>query len=126
MDRVERPLSPHLQVYRPQITSVLSIVHRATGVTLSLGVLLLAYWLVCAASGEQAYDRAHRLLSSGWIKVLYAGLAFCFFYHLANGVRHLFWDLGLGLEPEQYKASGWAVIVFAAAATAAYSLLVIV
>ena len=125
MDRLERPLSPHLQVYRPQITSVLSIFHRASGVALSLGVVVLAYWLLSAASGEAAYNDAAQLLGSLWFKLCYVGWCFCFFYHLANGIRHLLWDVGLGLEPEQYQASGWAVVVVALAASAGYSLLVI-
>ena len=125
MDRLERPLSPHLQVYRPQITSVLSIFHRASGVALSLGVVVLAYWLLSAASGEAAYNDAAQLLGSLWFKLCYVGWCFCFFYHLANGIRHLLWDVGLGLEPEQYQVSGWAVVGVALAASAGYSLLVI-
>jgi len=125
MDRLERPLSPHLQVYRPQITSVLSIFHRASGVALSLGVVVLAYWLLSVAGGEAAYNDAAQLLGSVWFKLCYVGWCFCFFYHLANGIRHLFWDVGLGLEPEQYQVSGWAVVGVAIAASAGYSLLVI-
>lgn len=125
MDRLERPLSPHLQVYRPQITSVLSIFHRASGVALSLGVVVLAYWLLSVASGEAAYNDAAQLLGSVWLKLCYVGWCVCFFYHLANGIRHLFWDVGLGLEPEQYQLSGWAVVGVALAASAGYSLLVI-
>ncbi len=122
MDRVERPLSPHLQVYRPQITSVLSILHRLTGLALSAGVLVLAYWLVALAGGPVAYDQAAAILNVVWLKVCYSGWAFCFFYHLANGVRHLVWDLGLGFELKQIRASGWTVLVVAAVATAAFSL----
>ncbi len=122
MDRVERPLSPHLQVYRPQITSVLSILHRITGLALSAGMLVLVYWLVSLAGGPAAYDSAAALLATGWLKVCYAGLSFCFFYHLANGVRHLIWDIGLGFEPGQIRASGWTVLVIAFVASAAFSL----
>ncbi len=124
-DRVERPLSPHLQIYRPEITSVLSILHRATGLGLSLGLLVLAYWLMAAAGGEADYADAAALLGSGWAKICYAGWAFCFFYHLANGIRHLFWDMGIGLEPAQYRVSGWTVVLTSAAVTVVYSLLVI-
>ena len=113
MDRVERPLSPHLQVYRPQITSVLSILHRATGVALSLGLVILVYWLLCLASGPAAYTEAQSLLGSGLLKLCYAGWAFCFFYHLANGIRHLFWDIGRGFEKRRAKITGWAVVVVA-------------
>jgi succinate dehydrogenase / fumarate reductase cytochrome b subunit len=122
MDRVERPLSPHLQVYRPQITSVLSILHRATGLALSIGLLVLAYWMIALASGPAAYEQAAAVLSSGWLKLCYAGWSFCFFYHLSNGVRHLAWDIGLGFERRQIRASGWAVVVVALAASTAFSL----
>ncbi len=122
MDRVERPLSPHLQVYRPQITSVLSILHRLTGLALSVGLLVLAYWLIALAGGPAAYDQAAPILAVGWLKVCYAGWSFCFFYHLANGVRHLVWDIGLGFDPGQIRASGWTVLVVAVVATAAFSL----
>ncbi len=122
MDKVERPLSPHLQVYRPQITSVLSILHRTTGLALSAGLLVLAYWLVALAGGPVAYDQAAAILNLGWLKLCYAGWSFCFFFHLANGIRHLVWDLGLGFEPRQIRASGWTALVVAAAATTAFSL----
>jgi len=125
MDRVERPLSPHLQVYRPQITSVLSILHRATGVALSLGLIVLVYWLLRLASGPAAYAQTQALLGSGLLKLCYAGWAFCFFYHLGNGIRHLVWDLGLGFENNQISLGGWIVVVFATAATSVFSLTVI-
>lgn len=120
MDRVERPLSPHLQVYRPQMTSVLSVLHRATGIALSAGVVVLVYWLVALASGSAAYDAAAAILGSGWLKFCYAGWSFCFFYHLANGIRHLAWDIGLGFEMNQINASGWFVLIVASIATAAF------
>jgi len=82
MDRVERPLSPHLQVYRPQITSILSILHRLTGLALSAGLLVLVYWLISLAGGSASYEPAAVLLSSGWLKLCYVGWSFCFFYHL--------------------------------------------
>ncbi len=122
IERVERPLSPHLQIYRPQIPMVLSILHRITGLALSAGVLVLAYWLIALARGPVAYGQAAAILDAGWLKVCYAGWSFCFFYHLANGVRHLAWDLGLGFERGQIRASGWTVIVVAVVATTAFSL----
>lgn len=125
MDRVERPLSPHLQVYRPQITMVLSILHRATGLALSAGVLVLAYWLIAIASGEAAYTDAYALFSGMLFKLCYVGWCGCFFYHLANGVRHLVWDTGIGLERGQYQLSGWLVVLFTFAASATYSLVAI-
>ena len=126
MDRVERPLSPHLQVYRPQITSVLSILHRGTGLVLSMGLPVLAWWLLAVAGGAAAYAEASAWLGSGLAKFFYVGWCFCFFYHLANGIRHLFWDVGVGLEPRQYRVSGWTVVLFSLAVTAIYSLAVIV
>lgn len=121
-DRVERPLSPHLQVHRLQITSALSILHRMTGLALSAGALVLAYWLIALAGGPVAYDQAVTILNTGWLKLCYAAWSFCFFFHLANGIRHLVWDLGLGFEPGQIRASGWTVLVVAAVATTAFSL----
>ena len=112
-----RPLSPHLQVYRPQLTSVLSITHRATGVALALGLLLLVYWLVALAAGPESFASARELVGS-WIgKIVLLGFSFALFYHLCNGIRHLFWDAGLGLELKSAYASGWAVVAVSSALT---------
>lgn len=117
MQASNRPLSPHLQVYRPQLTSVLSITHRATGVALALGLLLLAYWLLALAGGPESYAVARELLGSWLGKIILFGFSFALFYHLCNGVRHLFWDAGLGLELKSAYASGWAVVAVSAALT---------
>lgn len=122
MDRVERPLSPHLQIYRPQITSVLSFLHRLTGLALSVGAVVLAYWLIALAGGPASYQNAQWLFASVWFQLLAAGWIFCFFYHLANGVRHLFWDAGLGFDHHQYRASGWTVVAVSSLATLLYVL----
>ena len=120
-----RPVSPHLQVYRWQITMVLSILHRATGGMLSVGFLLLVCWLVAAVSGADAYHQMVSLLS-GWLGHLFlVGVSFCFFYHLANGVRHLAWDAGWGFEIPQVYASGWSVVIFSLALTAGFWWLVL-
>lgn len=124
-DEVERPLSPHLQVYRLQITSVLSILHRGTGLALSAGLLVLIYWLLSLAGGPAAYADAQAFLGSLWLKLCYSGWAFCFFYHLANGIRHLAWDLGYGFEPSQIAMTGWIVVAFAAATTLLFAVSVI-
>lgn len=117
MPSVDRPLSPHLQVYRPQITSVLSILHRITGVALTFATLLLTWWLVAAAYGPEQFADAQAFLGS-WIgQLLLWGFTFAVFYHLANGVRHLLWDFGWGFEMDQVRKTGIAVIGFAAAAT---------
>lgn len=106
----ERPLSPDIQIYRPQLTSVLSISHRITGVALSGGALLLVSWLVAAAAGPQAYALVQRFLSS-WIGLLLLlGWTFSFFFHLCNGIRHLAWDAGYGFELRTIYASGWTVV----------------
>ncbi len=110
MSSENRPLSPHLQVYRPQLTSVLSIMHRFTGVALALGTLLLMYWLVAAASGPEAFATAQALIGSIIGRLLLLGWSFALFYHLCNGIRHLVWDAGYGLElPDLYR-SGWLVV----------------
>ena len=124
MDAVEshkamtnRPLSPHLQIYKPQLTSVLSILHRITGVALSVGTILLVYWLVAAASGPAAFATAAGLIGSWLGRLLLFGWTFALFFHLANGIRHLFWDAGIGFELKTVYASGWTVVALATALT---------
>jgi len=92
MSNRERPLSPHLQVYKPQLTSVLSITHRGTGVALAAGTLLLLYWLLALADGPDSYARAQSLLGSWLGQVVLFGFTFALFYHLCNGIRHLLWQ----------------------------------
>lgn len=115
-----RPLSPHLQIYRPQLTSVMSICHRFSGVALAVGTLLLVYWLASAAAGPDAFDRAQNFVGSWFGILLLFGWTVALFYHLCNGIRHLFWDAGYGFELPQAYASGWAVVI----ATAVLTLLV--
>ncbi len=117
MSSSNRPLSPHLQVYRPQITMVLSILHRITGVALAVGTLLLIYWLAAAASGPAAFATAQDLVGSVIGRLLLFGWTFALFYHLSNGIRHLFWDIGLGFEMETAERSGWAVVASSVALT---------
>ena len=105
-----RPLSPHLQVYRPQITSLLSIVHRLTGVALAAGALLLGYWLTSAAYGPETFAFAQGFLASWFGRLILFGMTFALFYHLLNGIRHLAWDAGWGFEMETLKLTGWLVI----------------
>ena len=112
-----RPLSPHLQIYKPQLTSVLSILHRITGVLLSLGIVALVYWLSALSQGQESYLHAVAVLASAPAKLLLLGWTLSFFYHLLNGVRHLFWDAGMGFELGQVYASGWMVLVGALALT---------
>ncbi|WP_299395548.1 succinate dehydrogenase, cytochrome b556 subunit [Pelagibius sp.] len=110
MSSSNRPLSPHLQVYRPQITTMLSILHRITGIALAVGTLLLIYWLAAAASGPTAFATAQELVGSIFGRLLLFGWTFALFYHLSNGIRHLFWDAGLGFEMQTAERSGWAVV----------------
>ncbi len=110
MSAQNRPLSPHLQIYRPQMTSILSITHRLTGVALALGTLLFVYWLVAAASGAEAYETARGLIGSWFGRLLLFGWSLALFYHLFNGIRHLFWDAGIGYELPDAQRSGWAVL----------------
>lgn len=119
MKLVKRPLSPHLQVYKPQLTSILSITHRGTGVFLSLGALVLTYWLVCLAVSEELFNSFHLHTSFWYGKLFLIGFVFSLYYHLANGIRHLFWDIGLGLEISTTYKSGYFTIFISAALTLA-------
>ena len=114
-----RPLSPHLQVYRWQLTSVLSILHRFTGVALSVGTILLVWWLVAAAEGPESYERAQTFLGSWVGRILLFGWSLALFYHLCNGLRHLWWDTGRGFELRQVYAGGWFVLAATIVLTAA-------
>lgn len=120
MSNTERPLSPHLSIYRWPITMTLSILHRATGVAMSVGLLVLAGWLLGAAQGQAEYDRFTAFMATPVGRLLLVGWSFAFFYHLANGVRHLFWDAGRGFEKHQANASAWFVIAFSVVATALF------
>jgi len=113
----ERPLSPHLQIYKWQLTSVLSIVHRATGIALTIGTLFLVWWLVAAATGDGAFAAARWFFGSWLGLLLLLGWTFSFFFHLCNGVRHLCWDAGLGFDLRTTYASGWTVVAASAALT---------
>jgi succinate dehydrogenase / fumarate reductase cytochrome b subunit len=114
MSSAKRPLSPHLQVYRPQLTSVLSITHRMCGVALGVGTLLLVYWLAAAAAGPEAFESAQSFVGSFLGRILLFGWTIGLFFHLCNGIRHLFWDIGLGFELDDVYRSGWTVVVAAA------------
>ena len=113
-----RPLSPHLGIYKPQISSVLSILHRITGVALSFGCLLLVAWLWAAAYNPNYFEQIQSLGSEWWAKLLLLGWAAAFYYHLASGIRHLFWDMGKGYELKTMARTGWMVLIFAGGMTA--------
>jgi succinate dehydrogenase / fumarate reductase cytochrome b subunit len=116
---VHRPLSPHLQVYRWQLTSVLSILHRATGIALSVGALYLAVWVMYASGSAQTYALFRGFNGSILGHILLGGWLFCLFYHLFNGIRHLFWDAGYGFELTDAYRSGWIVVAASVVATLA-------
>lgn len=117
-----RPLSPHLQVYRPQWTSVLSILHRAAGVVMTGAMLFLAWWLWAAAGDADGYATARGFFASAAGRLLLFVWTLCTFYHLCNGIRHLLWDAGFGLDLPTARASG----VIVAAATLALTTIAMV
>jgi len=113
-----RPLSPHLQVYRWQLTSVMSILHRATGIALAVGALYLATWVIYAAASPRAYALFQSFNTSIAGRIVLGGWLFSAFYHLCNGIRHLFWDAGYGFALKDAYRSGWTVVVVSLIATA--------
>lgn len=114
-----RPLSPNIQIYRPQLTSVLSVLNRITGIVLSLGAVALVVWLLAAAAGPQAYSVVQGVISS-WIgQVVLFGLTFALFLHLCGGIRHLVWDTVHGFELRSIYISGWVVVAASVALTLA-------
>jgi len=123
---VRRPLSPHLQVYKPQITTLTSILHRITGVALAAGTVLLVWWLVAAATSDRAYAAATWFIGS-WIGLLMLfGWTLALWFHFCNGIRHLFWDFGYGFDLPTAHATGRATLIGAVALTVLTWLLVFV
>jgi succinate dehydrogenase / fumarate reductase cytochrome b subunit len=113
-----KPLSPHLQIYRPQLTSVLSFTHRLTGIALGLYAVALVGWLMAAAAGAEPYAHAASFMRSWPGRLLLLGGTFCFFLHLCGGLRHLFWDAGQGFELRTIYFSGWVVVAASTLLTA--------
>ena len=105
-----RPLSPNIQIYRPQLTSVLSIANRITGVVLSVYAVGLVIWLMAAAAGPEAYATMHGFIRSWVGQILWFGCTFCFFLHLCGGIRHLVWDAGYGFSLRAIYSTGWTVV----------------
>jgi len=120
MSNHDRPLSPHISIYRWPITMVLSILHRVTGVALSLGFLVFVAWLSDAASGPDAYAVFMSVMDTYVGKLCLVGWSFAFFFHLSNGTRHLLWDSGRGMEKSQANASSWLVLISAIGFTAVF------
>lgn len=118
MNSSDRPLSPHLAVYRWQSSNTLSIIHRMTGVALSFGAVALVGWLVSFVAGYGTYSLVNNLFASVIGSLALFGWTFSFFYHLCNGIRHLFWDIGKGFDLRRARQSGVLVVVVALVLTA--------
>ncbi len=117
MSETNRPLSPHLGIYSWQVSNTLSIFHRLTGVVLSVGALALLAWIISAALGPEAYQSVLSLLSGPLGLLILFGVSGSFFYHFANGIRHLFWDAGYGFDKNFARLSGWFTLVAAIVVT---------
>ncbi|MBW7931410.1 MAG: succinate dehydrogenase, cytochrome b556 subunit [Gammaproteobacteria bacterium] len=125
MAQANRPLSPHLGIYRWQVSNTLSILHRMSGMFLTLGALVLTAWLVAAASGAPAYAALAGLLKSPLGMLALFGWSLAFFYHLCNGIRHLFWDAGRGFTIPGSRATGWTAVIAAGVLTLAFWVVVL-
>lgn len=115
----KRPLSPHIGIYRWQITMVMSIVHRATGIALTVGTLLLAWWLIAAATGPEAYETVRAFVASPIGILMLLGWTWSLMHHLASGIRHMVWDTGSALTLPSVYTTGWAAAVAGIVLTAA-------
>lgn len=118
IDTQGRPLSPHLQVYRPQLTALLSITHRATGVFNAIGTLGLVCWLLAAATGPESYAAVQSFYGTFFGQLILLGFSFSLYYHLCNGVRHLIWDTGRALDIPSVYRGGYIMLACACALTA--------
>ncbi len=114
-----RPLSPHLQVYRPQLTSVMSIMHRASGIVLATGTLILCLWLAALAAGEVWFSLAATAVGHPLGQTVLFGYSLALIYHALNGVRHLAWDKGVGLSVPAVYFSGYTVLALTVVITTA-------
>ena len=114
-----RPQSPNIQIYRPQLTSVLSIANRISGAFLSIAAVGLVAWLIAAAAGPKAYAVAQAILASPIGQIVLFAATFAFFLHLCGCIRHLVWDSGYGFELRTIYASGWAVVAMSVVLTVA-------
>lgn len=110
MAGAERPLSPHLQVYRWRVTMLNSIIHRVSGVALGTGTVLLAGWLLAVASGPEAFSLVKELFGHWFGRLVLFGFSWGLIYHLLSGIRYLFWTAGLGFEVDVAEKWGWAIL----------------
>jgi len=107
----QRPLAPHLQVYKPQLTSILSIAHRASGYALSIGTIMIVWMLIAAATGPDSWDVFQKFVVSSFGKLILIGWSAALFYHMCNGIRHLFWDAGYLLSISSAYKAGYIVVL---------------
>ena len=118
----DRPLSPHLSIYKPQISSVLSIMHRITGVVLFICILDLAWFMILLLGNGIGFSFVDwdlvSMSNTWWFKLYIICLLFCLYYHLLNGIRHLLWDAGFGFEKSTMHKTGWGVVVLTIVMTA--------
>jgi succinate dehydrogenase cytochrome b subunit len=114
----QRPLSPHLQIYTPQINMVMSIVHRITGVALYFGTLLLAWWLIAAATGPEYFAYVNSLFGSFLGELILFGYTWALLHHMLGGIRHFIWDTGRGFEIDTVKKLSWATLIGSVVLTA--------
>jgi len=117
VNRGNRPLSPHLQVYRPQYTSVLSILHRATGVCMTFSAVLVVWWFIAAATGPEYFETVNGLLTSFLGQLILLGSLAALWYHFCNGIRHLYWDVGCGFDLKVSELTGMGVLAGAGVLT---------
>jgi len=117
VNRGNRPLSPHLSIYRPQMTSVLSILHRITGVGMSLSAVLIVWWFLAAATGPEYFEFVDGLLTSWLGLLILVASLWAFWFHFFNGIRHLRWDAGVGLGLSASARTGWIAVILSVAMT---------
>jgi succinate dehydrogenase / fumarate reductase cytochrome b subunit len=117
MTSQSRPISPHVGIYRWQINSITSIIHRITGIVLVAGALALVCWIMAVGAGPEPFAVAQRLVGSAVGRTIMFGWTFALLYHLTNGIRHLLWDIGIGFAARTFKVSGWFVLLAASAMT---------
>ncbi|BAT58724.1 succinate dehydrogenase cytochrome b556 subunit [Variibacter gotjawalensis] len=106
-----RPLSPHLSIYKPMLSMMMSIVHRITGVGLYYGMIILAWWLMSAAIGPNPYSNVQAFANNVFGKLILFGFTWALMHHLLGGIRHLVWDIGYGFEPNEREMLTWATLI---------------
>lgn len=110
VNRGNRPLSPHMTIYRPQVTSVFSILHRITGVAMTLGATLIVWWFLAAATSPEYFATVDGLLTSWLGALILIGSVWALWFHFCNGIRHLIWDLGKGMEIDEVAQTAWLTL----------------